>query len=214
MRTDLLLYATVVVALTGCTAPNASSAATPSPTSSREGSPSPSTSAIATPQPPRIVPVVLAARDIAPATQITDDMLTVAMFSTDQAPPYAFHSPCFVRGQYAVIGIHADQAITDNVISTVRTRCGYAQYRPAGADFVVDWRRHGECDGSAATPHADTSRDRRTRSHLLAGHADPECVLVCDCLHDATAGWQHHPVARRSVHGPDDHPHRTACHRR
>ena len=127
MRTNLLLYATVVAALTGCTAPNASSAATPSPTSSREGSPSPSTSAIATPQPPRIVPVVLAARDIAPATQITDDMLTVAMFSTDQAPPYAFHSPSFVRGQYAVIGIHADQAITDNVISTVRTRCGYAQ---------------------------------------------------------------------------------------
>jgi hypothetical protein len=45
------------------------------------------------------------------------------MFSEDQAPPFAFHAPQAVVGKYTIVPIHTDQAITDNVVSSVRPTC-------------------------------------------------------------------------------------------
>jgi hypothetical protein len=69
----------------------------------------------------------VAAKDIPSSTQLTADMITIAVFSPDQAPPYAFHSAEPVVGTYTVIPLHVDQAITDNVISRVRVACTIAK---------------------------------------------------------------------------------------
>ena len=69
------------------------------------------------------MPVVLAIKDIPASTQLNSDLITVAMFSEDQAPPFAYHAPQAVVGKYTIIPIHTDQAITDNVVSTVRPTC-------------------------------------------------------------------------------------------
>ena len=69
------------------------------------------------------MPVVLAIKDIPASTQLIGDMITVAMYSEDQAPPFAFHAPQPVVGKYTIVPIHTGQAITDNVVSSVRVTC-------------------------------------------------------------------------------------------
>lgn len=126
MRTNLLLYAAIAIALTACTPATASSNATPTPSSTPSPTASPSSSATVTPT-VAMVPAVVATRDIPASTQINADMITVAMFTIGEAPPYAFHSPAQVQGMYALIPIHAAQAITDNVVSSMRMTCNYAR---------------------------------------------------------------------------------------
>jgi Flp pilus assembly protein CpaB len=64
------------------------------------------------------VPIVIAVKDIAAETHLTADMISVQNFSEDQAPPFAYHAPQLVIGKYAVVPIHANEAITDNIISS------------------------------------------------------------------------------------------------
>ena len=72
---------------------------------------------------PMTVPVVVATRDIAQSTQLTRDMLHVAVYSPDQAPPFAFRTPDAVVGKFTVIPIHTDQAFTDTVLSKTPVTC-------------------------------------------------------------------------------------------
>ena len=72
---------------------------------------------------PMKVPVVVAARDLSTSTKLTRDMLHVAVYSADQAPPFAFRTIDGVLGKFTVIPIHADQALTDNVLSTTAAAC-------------------------------------------------------------------------------------------
>src|SRR6202140_4322413 len=128
IRTKLLISGAILLALTACSASVASSVPTATPTSAASVSvstspiDSPSPSPTTTPQ-LKTVPVVLAIKDIPASTQLNGDMITVAMFSEDQAPPFAFHAPQAVVGKYTIIPIHTDQAITDNVVSSVRPTC-------------------------------------------------------------------------------------------
>ena len=72
---------------------------------------------------PRNVPVVVAARDLAQSSQLTRDMLHVAVYSADQTPPFAFRTIDAVLGKFTVIPIHANQALTDNVLSKTAVAC-------------------------------------------------------------------------------------------
>lgn len=62
------------------------------------------------------IPVVVATRDIAPATQITTDMVTIQYFSADQQPPFGFPSKDKVLGKYSAITIHQNEALSDNLL--------------------------------------------------------------------------------------------------
>jgi Flp pilus assembly protein CpaB len=61
-------------------------------------------------------PVVVALTAIPKSTQITSSMVTVQMFSVDQAPPFAFSDKNKVLGNFAAIDIHQGQAISDNLV--------------------------------------------------------------------------------------------------
>lgn len=65
---------------------------------------------------PKNIPVVVATRDIPPATQITTDMVTIQYFSADQQPPFAFKSKDLVVGKYAAITIHLNEPLSDNLL--------------------------------------------------------------------------------------------------
>ena len=65
---------------------------------------------------PKNIPVVVATRDIPPATQITTDMVTIQYFSADQQPPFAFKSKDLVVGKYAAVSIHLNQPLSDNLL--------------------------------------------------------------------------------------------------
>lgn len=62
------------------------------------------------------IPVVVATRDIPPATQITTDMVTILYFSADQQPPFGFPSKDKVLGKYSAITIHQNEALSDNLL--------------------------------------------------------------------------------------------------
>jgi hypothetical protein len=49
--------------------------------------------------------------------------LRVAVYSTNQAPPFAFRTPDAVVGKFTIIPIHTDQAFTDNVLSKTPVAC-------------------------------------------------------------------------------------------
>jgi Flp pilus assembly protein CpaB len=66
------------------------------------------------------VPVAVATKDIPASSELTADMVTIEVFSADQAPPFAFRSKDFVIGKYAVIPIHTGQAISDNLVSSTQ----------------------------------------------------------------------------------------------
>lgn len=76
-----------------------------------------------TPAAPRTVPVLVATMDIPASTQLTKDMLRVALYSADQAPPFAFRTVDTVVGMFTIIPIHTDQAFTDTVLSRTRVAC-------------------------------------------------------------------------------------------
>jgi Flp pilus assembly protein CpaB len=126
MRTKALVYGAIAIALTACSSSVASSNPTLTPSSSPSPTISPSDSPIVRTQ-LKTISVVVAAKDIPSSTQLTADMITIAVFSPDQAPPYAFHARDLVVGTYTVIPLHADQAITDNVLSLVRVVCTTAK---------------------------------------------------------------------------------------
>ncbi len=65
---------------------------------------------------PKNVPVVVATRDIPPATQLTTDMVTIQYFSADQQPPFAFKSKDLVIGKYSAITIHLNEPLSDNLL--------------------------------------------------------------------------------------------------
>ena len=128
MRTKLLINGAILLALTACSASAGSSLPTATPASSPSVTVSPSSIDSPTPSPTttpqlKTVPVVLAIKDIPASTQLIGDMITVAMYSEDQAPPFAFHAPQPVVGKYTIVPIHTGQAITDNVVSSVRVTC-------------------------------------------------------------------------------------------
>jgi len=126
MRTKALVYAAIAIALTACSSSVASSNPTLTPSSSPSPTTSPSDSPIVRTQ-LKTISVVVATKDIPSSTQLTADMITIAVFSPDQAPPYAFHARDLVVGNYTVIPLHAGQAIIDNVLSTVRVVCTTAK---------------------------------------------------------------------------------------
>ena len=62
------------------------------------------------------IPVVVAAKDIPAATQITADMVAIQDFSADQAPPFGFRTTQNVVGKFANVAIHQNQALADNLL--------------------------------------------------------------------------------------------------
>jgi pilus assembly protein CpaB len=65
-------------------------------------------------------PAVVATKDILASTQITADMVTIKMFTADQAPPFRFVETKAVVGRFTAVPIHAGQALIDyDVVSDV-----------------------------------------------------------------------------------------------
>ena len=108
MWARLVVYGVVMLGLTSCVCPPIALGLEPSP--------SPGDVV-------KNVPVVVANRDIPACARLDSTQVQIQYFSADQAPPFAFRSIEIVVGKYAVIPIHAGQAITDNVILTVRSSC-------------------------------------------------------------------------------------------
>jgi Flp pilus assembly protein CpaB len=64
----------------------------------------------------RNVQIVIATKDIAPAQQITTDMVDVQNFSTEQAPPFAYRTRDAVVGHFAAVQIRLGQPILQDVL--------------------------------------------------------------------------------------------------
>jgi pilus assembly protein CpaB len=65
-------------------------------------------------------PAVVATKDILASTQITVDMVTIKMFTADQAPPFRFVDTKAVIGRFTAVPIHAGEAFIDyDVVSDV-----------------------------------------------------------------------------------------------
>ena len=62
------------------------------------------------------VQIVVATKDIAPAAQITTDMVDVQNFSTEQAPPFAYRTRDAVVGHFAAVQIRQGQPILQDVL--------------------------------------------------------------------------------------------------
>ncbi len=64
----------------------------------------------------RSVQVVVAAKEIPAATQLTKDMLATTKFSTDQVPPGAYPAVDAAVGKFTAITIHQNQVLSDNLV--------------------------------------------------------------------------------------------------